>query len=79
MSFGDIVYIAAMILFVYMTFGIIEGYLGKQSAFVRTPKFGTSPGLLKRVKQGYNFKKVNMLNFYNCCAFLTFSRSYELL
>ena len=26
MSFGDIVYIVAMILFVYMTFGIIRNY-----------------------------------------------------
>lgn len=41
----------------YMVLGIMEGYFGKKSAFVRTPKFGSSSGLLTRVKHGYNFKK----------------------
>ncbi len=41
----------------YMVIGIMEGYLGKKSAFVRTPKFGSGSGLLNRVKHGYNFKK----------------------
>ena len=45
----------------YMAFGIIEGYLGKKSEFVRTPKFGTTSGLLNRVKHGYNFKKENSI------------------
>lgn len=41
----------------YMVFGIVEGYRGKSSAFVRTPKFGDSAGFLQRVKRGYNYKK----------------------
>jgi hypothetical protein len=39
----------------YMVFGVIEGYRGKRSAFVRTPKFGAD-SVLKRVQKGYDFK-----------------------
>jgi cellulose synthase/poly-beta-1,6-N-acetylglucosamine synthase-like glycosyltransferase len=39
----------------YMVFGVIEGYVGKKSAFVRTPKFGESE--VKNIKKGYDFKK----------------------
>jgi cellulose synthase/poly-beta-1,6-N-acetylglucosamine synthase-like glycosyltransferase len=39
----------------YMVFGVIEGYMGKKSAFVRTPKFGESE--VKNIKKGYDFKK----------------------
>ncbi|TNE47891.1 MAG: glycosyltransferase [Bacteroidetes bacterium] len=41
----------------YMAFGVLEGYLGKRSPFVRTPKFGIAGNLPDRVKRGYNFKK----------------------
>lgn len=39
----------------YMVFGVVEGYMGKKSAFVRTPKFGESQ--VKNIKKGYDFKK----------------------
>lgn len=41
----------------YMVFGVIEGYRGKKSEFVRTPKFGSSGSLLQLVKAGYDYKK----------------------
>ena len=41
----------------YMVFGVIEGYRGKKSEFIRTPKFGSSGSLLKLVQEGYDFKK----------------------
>ncbi|NRA12181.1 MAG: glycosyltransferase family 2 protein, partial [Crocinitomicaceae bacterium] len=39
----------------YMVLGVIEGYIGKKSAFVRTPKFGESK--VENIKRGYDFKK----------------------
>lgn len=45
----------------YMVQGVIEGYRRKQSAFVRTPKFGTSGRLFKRIEEGYDFKKEHRL------------------
>lgn len=39
----------------FVVLGVIDGYLGKPSSFVRTPKFGTN-GVLNRVKKGYDFK-----------------------
>lgn len=54
----------------YMVFGIMEGYIGKTSAFVRTPKFGSSAGLSQRVQHGYNFKKeysIRMLEVLALC------------
>ena len=41
---------------IYMVLGILEGYRGKQTAFIRTPKFGNKE-ILKRVSKGYDFKK----------------------
>ncbi|MFT5618992.1 MAG: cellulose synthase/poly-beta-1,6-N-acetylglucosamine synthase-like glycosyltransferase [Arenicella sp.] len=41
----------------YMLMGILEGYRGKQSEFIRTPKFGMGKGLLSRVKTGYDSKR----------------------
>lgn len=41
----------------YMVFGVIEGYIGKRSEFVRTPKFGDDGNIVKKVKRGYAFKK----------------------
>jgi cellulose synthase/poly-beta-1,6-N-acetylglucosamine synthase-like glycosyltransferase len=54
---------------IYMVFGVVEGYLGKASAFVRTPKFGTQNGLIQRVKRGYNFKKEYSLFLLELLAF----------
>ena len=48
----------------YMVIGVLEGYLKKQSDFVRTPKFGESEGLLSKVKTGYDFKKELSLKFF---------------
>lgn len=41
----------------YMVRGVIEGYQGKVSPFIRTPKFGSSMRLLERIRLGYDFKK----------------------
>lgn len=41
----------------YMVRGVLEGFRGRKSAFVRTPKFGTSNRLLNRIREGYDFKK----------------------
>lgn len=46
----------------YMTFGVIEGYIGKKSPFVRTPKFGEK-NLEKKIKRGYDFKKEYSIQF----------------
>ena len=48
----------------YMVIGVLEGYLKKQSDFVRTPKFGESKELVKKVKTGYDFKKELSLRFF---------------
>ena len=40
----------------YMSFGVIEGYWGKKSPFVRTPKFGDE-NIAKKIKRGYDYKK----------------------
>lgn len=41
----------------YMALGVLEGYRGKKSPFIRTPKFGDKSKASKRVKKGYDFKK----------------------
>lgn len=41
---------------VYMSIGVVEGYLGRKSEFVRTPKFGNTKQLLQKVKIGYDNK-----------------------
>jgi len=40
----------------YMSFGVIEGYFGKKSPFVRTPKFGEE-NIERKIKSGYDYKK----------------------
>lgn len=40
----------------YMSLGVIEGYRGKRSPFVRTPKFGDR-NISKKIKRGYDYKK----------------------
>jgi cellulose synthase/poly-beta-1,6-N-acetylglucosamine synthase-like glycosyltransferase len=40
----------------FMVMGVIEGYIGKKSAFIRTPKFGSEKSMLSRVKRKYDFK-----------------------
>jgi hypothetical protein len=40
----------------YMVVGVIEGYIGRKSAFVRTPKFNLEKENSKE-KKGYEFKK----------------------
>jgi cellulose synthase/poly-beta-1,6-N-acetylglucosamine synthase-like glycosyltransferase len=40
----------------YMSLGVIEGYRGKRSPFVRTPKFGDR-NISKKIKSGYDYKK----------------------
>jgi len=45
----------------YMVLGIMEGYFGKKSEFIRTPKFGTGKKVLERIKRGYAFKKAYSL------------------
>jgi hypothetical protein len=40
----------------YMSFGVLEGYWGKKSPFVRTPKFGDE-NIAKKIKRGYDYKK----------------------
>lgn len=45
----------------YMTLGVTEGFRGKRSPFIRTPKFGEQKKASKRVKVGYDFKKENSL------------------
>lgn len=55
---------------IYMVLGVMEGYLGKASAFVRTPKFGSKNGLLQRVKRGYNYKKEYSLIFLELIGLL---------
>lgn len=40
----------------YMSFGVLEGYFGKKSPFVRTPKFGDE-NITKKIKRGYDYKK----------------------
>ena len=45
----------------YMVLGIVEGYVGKKSEFVRTPKFGNNSGWLQRVQRGYSFNKANSI------------------
>jgi cellulose synthase/poly-beta-1,6-N-acetylglucosamine synthase-like glycosyltransferase len=52
----------------YMVFGIIEGYRGKKSDFVRTPKFGQGKGVLKRIRLGYNYKKEYSILFLEVLA-----------
>ena len=50
---------------IYMVVGIIEGYRGKKTAFIRTPKFGNKE-IFKRVNKGYDFKKesgIRLLEF----------------
>ena len=39
---------------VYMALGVIEGYLGKKSEFVRTPKFNITSNKTKGDRQKYN-------------------------
>ncbi|MCE7992880.1 MAG: glycosyltransferase [Roseivirga sp.] len=46
---------------IYMVRGVIEGYRGKHSAFVRTPKFGSTVSLLRRIREGYDFKNEGRL------------------
>lgn len=40
----------------YMSFGVLEGYFGKKSPFVRTPKFGEK-NIQTKIKSGYDYKK----------------------
>ncbi|MFT6001805.1 MAG: cellulose synthase/poly-beta-1,6-N-acetylglucosamine synthase-like glycosyltransferase [Flavobacteriales bacterium] len=42
----------------YMVVGVIEGYRGKKTAFIRTPKFNLEKEKSKE-KKGYEFKKEN--------------------
>lgn len=44
---------------IYMVKGVLEGYRGRESAFVRTPKFGSAVSLLRRIREGYDFKNEN--------------------
>ena len=46
----------------YMSFGVLEGYLGKKSPFVRTPKFGEK-NITKKIKSGYDYKKEYSIQF----------------
>ncbi len=49
----------------YMSYGVIEGYIGKKSPFVRTPKFGEQ-NIQKKIKRGYDYKKedsIKLLEF----------------
>jgi cellulose synthase/poly-beta-1,6-N-acetylglucosamine synthase-like glycosyltransferase len=48
----------------YMLIGVMEGYLNKKSAFVRTPKFGETQDLKKEIKIGYDYKKELSLKFF---------------
>lgn len=41
----------------YMVRGVFEGFRGKKSAFIRTPKFGSSGRMFKQIREGYDFKK----------------------
>ena len=54
----------------YMVIGVIEGYRGKKSAFVRTPKFGTSKSVSKRIRIGYDFKKESNILIIEFICFL---------
>lgn len=54
---------------IYMVFGILEGYRGKKSAFIRTPKFGDKE-IFKRVSKGYDFKKEDGIIFLEFIALL---------
>tara|TARA_B100000508_G_scaffold141097_1_gene147073 strand:+ start:182203 stop:183666 length:1464 start_codon:yes stop_codon:yes gene_type:complete len=45
----------------FMVFGVIEGYLGRRSEFVRTPKFGAMNEIFQKVKSGYDYKKERSL------------------
>ena len=54
----------------YMVIGVIEGYRGKKSAFVRTPKFGTSKSVSKRIRLGYDFKKESNIIIIEFICFL---------
>ncbi|GAB5417276.1 MAG: glycosyltransferase [Crocinitomicaceae bacterium] len=46
----------------YMSFGVIEGYWGKKSPFVRTPKFGDEK-IARKIKNGYDYKKEYSIKF----------------
>lgn len=47
----------------YMSFGVLEGYIGKKSPFVRTPKFGEQ-NISKKIRRGYDFKKEYSIKFF---------------
>ena len=51
---------------------VIEGYRGKKSAFVRTPKFNILSKKDKWVKNKYRIKKVNKLTFVEILLFFYF-------
>lgn len=48
----------------FMVIGVIQGYFNKKSAFIRTPKFGASNELKKKIKKGYDFKKEVRIRFF---------------
>jgi len=54
----------------YMVFGVIEGYRGKKSEFVRTPKFGSSGSLMQIVREGYDYKKEYSIKTLEAFCFL---------
>lgn len=48
----------------YMTIGVVEGYLGKKSAFVRTPKFNVTNSEKIKHKLKYNKFKFSLVNIF---------------
>lgn len=53
----------------YMSFGVLEGYIGKKSPFVRTPKFGEK-NLEKKIKHGYDYKKEYSIKFLEAICWI---------
>lgn len=54
----------------YMVIGVLEGYFGKVSEFVRTPKYNISNKIKAKLKPDYAFKKeinINVLEFLLLC------------
>ena len=51
---------------------VIEGYIGKKSAFIRTPKFNIMTKKDKWVKNKYRIKKLNPLTFIEALLSLYF-------
>ena len=54
----------------YMVIGVLEGYFGKVSEFVRTPKYNINSKVNIQKKQDYAFKKeqnIAFLEFFVLC------------